>query len=217
MCGRFTANVKKKELEEEWNLAVPSEFRPRYNIAPSQLHPVIIGNNAPVFNMYTWGLVPEWIQDLSKTKPLINTRIESLVDEKVSLHSPCLIPATSWFEWLPDKARQPFLIKPTKLKLFALAGICHKRMFSNNIEQRTFSIVTTEAERSIAGIHRRMPLIIGKKAQNNWLQLLQGDSMKDFVDSASNLKYEFYPVSSLVNKPTNDVKEVLKEFRETLF
>lgn len=217
MCGRFTANVKKKELEEEWNLAVPSEFRPRYNIAPSQLHPVIIGNTASVINMYTWGLVPEWIQDLSKVKPLINTRIESLIDGKVSLHTPCLIPATSWFEWMPDKARQPFLIKPTEHKLFTFAGICHTRILPKNQEQRTFSIVTTEAEKSIADIHHRMPLIIGKEAQSKWLQNLQGHSMKDFVDSASNLKYEFYPVSSLVNKPANDVEDVLKEFRETLF
>jgi putative SOS response-associated peptidase YedK len=217
MCGRFTANVKKKELEEEWNLAVPSEFRPRYNIAPSQLHPVIVGKNAPVFNMYTWGLVPEWIQDLSKTKPLINTRIESLIDGKVSLHTPCLIPATSWFEWMPDKARQPFLIKPTELKLFAFAGICHKRLLSSNIEQRTFSIVTTEAAKSVADIHHRMPLIIEKEAQDKWLQLMQGHSMKDFVDTALKMKFEFYPVSSLVNKPVNDVEEVFVEFRETLF
>jgi putative SOS response-associated peptidase YedK len=62
-----------------------------------------------------------------------------------------------------------------------------------------------------------MPLIIEKEAQDKWLQLMQGHSMKDFVDTALKMKFEFYPVSSLVNKPVNDVEEVFVEFRETLF
>lgn len=217
MCGRFTANVKKKELEEEWNLAVPDEFKPRYNIAPSQLHPIIVGENTPVFKMFQWGLVPVWIKKENGAKPMINTRIESLEGGNMLLHSPCLIPATSWFEWLPDKTRQPFLIKPAELNLFSFAGICHSRTLPNGTEHNTFSIVTTKAAKLISHIHKRMPLIIGKDLETEWLKLKPGQEIKTFTENACGFKYEFYPVSSLVNKTENDTEEVLKEFRETLF
>lgn len=217
MCGRFTANVKKKELEEEWNLAVPVEFKPRYNIAPSQLHPIIAGENAPGFNMFQWGLVPEWTKKEDGAKPLINTRIESIESGKISLHTPCLIPATSWFEWMQDKARQPFLLRPADLKLFAFAGICHSHKLPDGTKHNSFSIVTTEAAKVISHIHKRMPLIIGKDVESEWLKLKPGQAINTFKENASGFKYEFYPVSSLVNKPVNDSEDVLKEFRETLF
>jgi len=234
MCGRFTANVKKKELEEEWNLAVPSDFRPRYNIAPSQLHPIIYGENNPEFEMFQWGLIAKWISmggserppfetgisappDTQNRKPLVNTRIESLIKGKMQLHTPCLIPATSWFEWLPYKERRPFALLPTDRKLFAFAGICHSRKLADDTFLKTFSIVTTKAADSIAKIHHRMPLVLNKELEAEWLNLKQGRDLNNFIENAEKTAYKYYPISRLVNKVSNDTEEVIKEFRETLF
>jgi putative SOS response-associated peptidase YedK len=45
MCGRFSASFQYRDIEVLWNLRGDStDFAPRYNIAPSQEVPVIVGN-----------------------------------------------------------------------------------------------------------------------------------------------------------------------------
>mgnify|MGYP002685373903 CR=1 FL=1 len=41
MCGRFALVVSRDELEKIFGLRMDEEFNPRYNIAPSQIVPVI--------------------------------------------------------------------------------------------------------------------------------------------------------------------------------
>ena len=73
MCGRFTF-INIDNVVKRFGLAPQQlELWPRYNIAPSQLIPVII--NIKGYNhlyMFRWGMVPYWAKDESIGFKLIN-------------------------------------------------------------------------------------------------------------------------------------------------
>lgn len=218
MCGRFTANVKKKDLEEEWNLAVPPEFRPRYNIAPSQVAGVITNKQPSDLSLFRWGLIPSWAKDPVIGNKMINARVETLHEKpsfrKLVQTARCLIPATSWFEWMQDKSRQPFAIKLKNAKLFALAGLWDTWIDANGQKVNTFTIITTEAAENIRHIHERMPLVVPKEQQHDWLT--NNADAAAIATKTGQLEFDFYPVSSRVNNPKNNDESLLDEFRETL-
>lgn len=218
MCGRFTANVKKKDLEEEWSLAVPPEFRPRYNIAPSQVVGVITNADPGSLSLLQWGLIPSWAKDPAIGNKMINARVESLHEKpsfrKLVKSARCLIPATSWFEWMQDKNRQPFVFRPKDVPLFALAGLWDTWSNENGINVNTFTIITTNSAHDISHIHERMPLVVPKELQQDWLSGKAEPAV--IAEKSGQLQFDFYPVSSRVNNPKNEDEKILEEFRETL-
>jgi len=218
MCGRFTANVKKKDLEEEWNLAVPPEFRPRYNIAPSQVVGVITNTEPGSLSLFRWGLIPSWAKDPAIGSKMINARVETLTEKpsfrKLVQTARCLVPATSWFEWMQAQSRQPFAIKPKNTKLFAMAGLWDTWIDADGQKVSTFTVITTEAAQNIRHIHDRMPLVVPKELQHDWLT--NNTDAATIAVKSGQLEFDFYPVSSLVNNPKNDDERLLDEFRETL-
>jgi len=218
MCGRFTANVKKKDLEEEWNLAVPPEFRPRYNIAPSQVVGVITNTEPGSLSLFRWGLIPSWAKDPAIGNKMINARVETLTEKpsfrKLVQTARCLVPATSWFEWMQAQSRQPFVIKPKNAKLFAMAGLWDTWIDAAGKQVNTFTVITTEAAQNIRHIHERMPLVVPKELQQDWLS--NHTDAAAIAVQAGQLEFDFYPVSSQVNNPKNDDERLLDEFRETL-
>lgn len=59
MCGRFTLTVDPAEIADTFgNFSFPSQFAPRFNIAPTQ--PVLaIPNDAKnQADFFLWGLIP---------------------------------------------------------------------------------------------------------------------------------------------------------------
>src|SRR5215467_16203745 len=96
MCGRFGASYR--DIKAVWNLYGDFSFKKRYNIAPSQVVPVIIRNEGHnEAKVMKWGLVPSWAPDLSMGQRMINARSETLL-EKPSFKDAlkkrrCLIPA----------------------------------------------------------------------------------------------------------------------------
>ena len=62
MCGRFTLTVDPSQLQEAFgDFTFPTQFAPRFNIAPSQ--PVLaIPNDAKnKADFFSWGLIPSWV------------------------------------------------------------------------------------------------------------------------------------------------------------
>ena len=217
MCGRFTANVKKKEIEDEWNLSVPPEFRPRYNIAPTQTVGIITNCNPRVLSMFNWGLI--YLRNKTSKAIIINAKAETLHEKpmfkNLILSSRCLIPATSWFEWMQNKSKQPYVIRLKNKNLFAMAGIWDTFIDSKGNETKTFAIITTQANKNIKHIHERMPLLVPKKLQKDWLS--NNIEVNLIEKETINFNFDYYTVSSIVNNPKNDSESVLTEFRETLF
>jgi putative SOS response-associated peptidase YedK len=105
MCGRYRLSRRKQVVEECFD-AVPGDedWSPRYNIAPTQLVPVIRQNpKEPVreLSLLRWGLIPSWAKDLSVAAKMINARSETAATKPAfrdALKSRrCLIPADGFW------------------------------------------------------------------------------------------------------------------------
>ncbi len=67
------------------------------------------------------------------------------------------------------------------------------------------AIVTKQAEESIKHIHHRMPLILDKNDESAWL------AGKDHIASNASMNIKFHPVSKMVNSPSNNSDNCIKE------
>jgi hypothetical protein len=107
MCGRYRLSRRKQILEEhfaaDWNEA---DWSPRYNIAPTQLVPVVRQEPKSAsreISLIRWGLVPSWAKDPSKAAAMINARAETVANKPAFGDAlkfrRCLIPADGFYEW----------------------------------------------------------------------------------------------------------------------
>ena len=78
MCGRFTLSSDPNTLQEAFpGMKVPSEMRPRYNIAPTQPVAAVPNDGRFAVDFFTWGLIPSWAKDPSIGSRMINARSET--------------------------------------------------------------------------------------------------------------------------------------------
>ena len=223
MCGRFTLTVDQDELSERFGcpIIVP-DYRPRYNVAPSQIMPVVVdeqGRNG--LTMMKWGLVPHWSKDALISNKLINARMETAAEKPAFRDSfqrrRCLIPADGYYEWMRlGKTRQPLRIVLKSRELFGFAGLWDIWNDEKGQALWTFTILTTEPVESIRSIHNRMPLIIRREDEEYWLRETKKMTPAEASTFLGRIKpvddLEAYPVSSLVNSIANDDPKILQHF-----
>jgi len=149
MCGRMTLTSSDLgqvlgELQEAlgsvgirpiWaDDAAPSLFRPRYNVAPTQLHPVLrqLRDHANL-SFASWGVLAR-----GTGKPLaVNARAETVSTRPAFKDAfatrRCVVPADGFFEWKvgPD-GRQPLWFHRPDGKLILLAGLFDEDMATGN-------------------------------------------------------------------------------------
>ena len=131
MCGRYTAAKDFGELIKLVGVVMARApfFSPRYNIAPTQLAPVIFHDHGgPAVKLMRWGLIPSWAKDESVDNALINARSETIESRtafrEAFKHRRCLIPADSFFEWQEREGkRQPFRVMLKSGEPFCFAGL----------------------------------------------------------------------------------------------
>ena len=172
MCGRYTLAKPLKGIESHFGpLHINLEYRPSYNIAPSQLSPVVINNSDQrEMTAMKWGLVPSWAKD-EKMK-FINARSET-VHEKPSFKNSlrnkrCLIPADGFIEWHGTE-KQPCYIYLKDQALFGFAGLWSTWKSLEGVSLNTYSILTTAANEKLTPIHARMPIILPSEQYETWL------------------------------------------------
>jgi putative SOS response-associated peptidase YedK len=73
---------------------------------------------------------------------------------------------------------------------------------------RTFAIITTDANKLVADIHDRMPLILGLRDYERWLSddPDPGDLMRPYPSEPMRM----WPISTRVNKPENDDPSIVE-------
>ncbi len=239
MCGRFTLSCDQAELIERFqvdDVFMETALTPRFNIAPSQSVAAIFTLGAEgkrVLTSFQWGLIPFFVKEPAKARPMINARAETLAEKpffKTALtRRRCLIPADGFYEWqtVPgSKKKQPIWIHlkgedKTKAPLFAFAGLYDKNEHILNADgepSKTCTIITTQANETIKPVHDRMPVILGEEGIKLWLN----PSIQDPALLSSVLQplpenvIEMFPVSTRVNSPSYDGKDlILPEPTET--
>jgi putative SOS response-associated peptidase YedK len=217
MCGRFVITSAPEALRKLLGYKEQPNFPPRYNIAPTQPIPVVRREHGERhFALMRWGLIPSWVKDPKQFALLINARIEGVV-EKPSFRAAmkrrrCLIPADGFYEWQKQgKAKQPYFIRAKDSGPFAFAGLWETWTDRDGGEIETAAIVTCAANKSIAPVHDRMPVIVPPENFDAWLDgdkidakqaaALAGPAPEDFLEA--------YEISTRVNSVKNDSAENL--------
>ena len=128
MCGRYTLTADAESLQLAFDLETADGWeQPRYNIAPSQIVPVITDREPRALSFVKWGLVPSWAKDPAIGNRMINARAET-APQKPSFRTAfkrrrCLIPADGYYEWTKrDGGKFPMYIKRADREIFAFAG-----------------------------------------------------------------------------------------------
>lgn len=219
MCGRYTLGRSTKEILQRYAIQqVNFDTDARYNIAPSQMVPAVFEcNGERTMQMLKWGLVPGWVKDLKKHKPLINARAESLA-EKPSFKQAlakrrCIIPADGFFEWTGSAAnRIPMYIRMASGKPFSFAGIWEQWVSSSGEVIRSCAIITVAANELVSSIHDRMPAILCPEDESLWLSTEQRDLSKIVAVLKPFPADQMIasPVSRVVNSPAKDSPECIE-------
>jgi putative SOS response-associated peptidase YedK len=175
MCGRFYLAASAAEIRKAFKLDGGAEPIRRYNIAPTQTTPIVVAEErVRRLEAGRWGLVPPWSRDLSQGGRMINAPGES-IDDTPAFRGPfrtqrCLVPASGYYEWqVRGTRRQPYRIALRSGALFAFAGLWERWMPEGGDPVETFTIITTRANKLVAEVHERMPVIIAPADHQRWL------------------------------------------------
>jgi putative SOS response-associated peptidase YedK len=221
MCGRFTITRRDgNSLAAE--LGVPegsfADYRPRYNIAPTQPHFIvrIKYENREVLPA-TWGLVRSGSKDASMAAKCINARSETIETRPVFRDAfqkrRCVVPADGFFEWTgPKTARQPTWFHCEDGQLLLFAGLYEAWQKEQGVCETTFTILTTAANAVLESYHDRMPVILADRDADDWMdpRAPSPRALKRLLVPAPDDLLIATPVSPEVNNVDNDSPDLLQ-------
>ena len=218
MCGRFTLSSDLDDLQGRFGFkARDLEYRPRYNIAPTQ--PVIVVTLDPKIGarraeLMRWGLVPFWAKDLKIGYRMINAQSETAATKPAFRAAfrkrRCLILADGFYEWRKDgKEKIPTYISQRSKSPFAFAGLWENWVSPEGDHIKSCTILTTTANELIQPIHNRMPVILSQETEPLWLDSKTEDyeNLSPLLLPAPAEELTTIIVSNLVNSARNEGEE----------
>jgi putative SOS response-associated peptidase YedK len=225
MCGRYLLLSPAEAMRRLFGLLGASpNFPARYNVAPTDMMPVVRLNAAREreLALLRWGLVPGWADSLSVGSRMINARSETVATKGAFRDSfkqrRCLVPADGYYEWkVVDGQRQPYLIRPPADMLMVLAGIWEVWTRPQAVETgsprdvgpagqviETYSIVTGPALPSVANTHDRMPIVLEPEGFETWLDPNAAHEELDRLMAPDHVDLTVTAVGPSVNSVKND-------------
>ncbi|HZS65132.1 MAG TPA: SOS response-associated peptidase [Xanthobacteraceae bacterium] len=222
MCGRYTLISAPEAIRALFRYREQPNFPPRYNVAPTQPIAIVrLAARERQFALVRWGLLPSWIKDPRAFSLLINARGESVQDKPAfraaMRRRRCLIPADGFYEWKrAGMSKQPYYIHRSDGSPLAFAGLWETWTGPNGEELETAAIVTTAANRQLAALHGRMPVILEPDAFDLWLDCDRVDAKtaSALIAPAPDGSLEMYPVSTAVNRVANDAPPLIDPIAE---
>lgn len=218
MCVRYSLAKNKKDLEDRFAAEMLDPFHPRYNIAPTQLVPVITSDSPKGFSCFYWGVTPAFAKNKPVSQKLVNVKAETVAEKASHMNAfkkkRCLVPADGFYAWkkVGKKTEIPYRFIKHKEELFAFAGIWDEYETEDGQLEHTFLILTTLPNQSVAEIQDRMPVILDKANEARWLDKTATESdllsmLKPYPDD----KMMAYPVSPMINHVANDSPYVIRK------
>jgi len=213
----MTIATEQEVLEARFHAKAAEPIEKHYNACPNHDNyklPVITLEDAEHITMRYWGILPVWWK--RDGRGLINVKYETLRDKK-TFHKDlaerrCLVLADGFYEWKGEKGHKtPYYIRLKSGEPFAFAGLYEE----NKIEGKpagTFAIITTEPNAFMQPIHNRMPVILQKDVEAEWLNpdIEPEQALTLLAHDIPAEAREAYAVSNKVNRPMYDQPELLK-------
>lgn len=210
MCGAYgflgTSGFQRSINLRIWfDLQNDPRFKDSFNIRPTMNGLIITRHSPNTGEIKPFGIKAPW----DSKHILINAQAESVSEKRTFKNmyreSRCLIPASFYFEWQRvGEHKQPYCFKIKGADVFSFAGIYN---------DDGFVILTTAPNRIAEPVHHRMPLILHRENEVEWLN---SDSDIDLLERLL-VPYDgemiAYPVSTLVNSAKNQGEEVIREYK----
>jgi putative SOS response-associated peptidase YedK len=219
MCGRYTlAAPDPAAIRSRFGISESVEVRQRFNIAPGDdvLAVTTDREGTPRGELLRWGLVPSWAKTPDTGMKMINARLETVAERPAYRRAferfRCLIVADGFYEWqpVPGAPKQPFHIARDDRAPFAFAGLWSIWYAPDDSKLRTCTILTTAANRAIAGLHDRMPVILDPGTEALWLDTsTPSGQLSEILHGLPASQTAVTPVCSAVNDARYDGPECL--------
>jgi putative SOS response-associated peptidase YedK len=197
--------------------------------------PVIIDKSKTI-HLYSWGLIPNWVKTpveaVTISNRTINARAETMFEKaafkEAARERRCLVLVDGFFEHHHKNGKAfPYYIALQNDEPIVMAGLWDEWTDkASGVVRRTYTVVTTNANPLMARIHNnpkasegpRMPLILPKAAEHNWLTPIHEQADQDFIESLvqpfPEAELTVFTVRRLTGKESiGNVPEVLKPFR----
>lgn len=216
MCGRFTIAAGAEFIGQYFEIetGIP-DITPTWNATPSSDLPVVhaqLGQRQ--CQLMHWGLIPSWLKAPDSKFKMINAKAETL-EEKPSYRTAfksrrCLIPISGFYEWQQQKdGKQPWYMTHENEELMAFAGLWEVWKGERIIQ--SFTIITKDANETMAKIHHRMPVILPATSFDQWLDPDNKDtqSLSTLMLNAS-VTLKLQRVGKAVNNPRHNTSELIQ-------
>ncbi len=218
MGDRYTITVEASTLAARYALEPPERYQPRYNAAPTQILPVITQGSGG-FSFFYWGQIPEWSNNKSISSKLILAEAEKVAQKPTGKQAlserRCLIPADGYYDWkqVSKKGRIPYRVIWRDGKVFSMAGIWEEFEDEEGQTVHTFRILTTAATNNLSDLDSRMPLIIPKSSEADWLSSNESlESIEKLLVPFKSDEFHMYTVSPRMSDEKNDQPSLIKPF-----
>jgi putative SOS response-associated peptidase YedK len=222
MCGAYGFSVKNaKEVYDRFAIQnTLFDLKPRWNVRPGQMNPVVTAHSPNQILRMFWGLIPHFAPEENYKYKTINAKAETVAQlptfREPFRHKRCLVPATGFYE--PDKINKdkpPFIWHYFKLKdqpLFGFAGL-----YDIWIDKQTgkeiysYTIITTTPNAVVGKYHDRMPVILQKDDEETWLSpdIAEPEPLLSLLKPYSPDKMEEWQVGDAARNPRNDYPELI--------
>jgi putative SOS response-associated peptidase YedK len=154
-----------------------------------------------------WGLIPHYADPEDFDRLLINARAETVAEaaafrDAFQSHR-CLVVADGFYEWRQEETgRKPVWITRPSREPFAFAGLWAEARRADGSSVHSCAIVTCAPGEVVAPIHDRMPVILEREAEAEWLQPKAGpDQLAALLVPADDLTV------TEVSDAVNDVRQ----------
>ncbi len=220
MCGRYNLEIY-EDFYDRYEIENRLDLKSSFNIAPSQIQPVVLQHSPNHVELMPWGLIPFWEDKKPKQKYLINMRDDTIISKgwahKYLQFQRCLIPASGFYEWKKTSdGKIPYQFKVKGKKYITFAGMYSETENSEGKKERRYTIITTTPNSLMAPIHDRMPVILDEEGEKFWINPdnVEIDQLKEYIKPFKANLMERFPISTAVNSPMNNSKDIIKPIPE---
>jgi len=218
MCGRYASHLPAAAIARLFRSSGPlPDIAPSWNVAPTQSAPVVRRHpetGERRLDLLSWGFLPHWTKDTKAARRPINARAETIATSPMwrdaFARRRCLVVANAFYEWAAAPGgKQPYAVARQDGQPMALAGLWDGWRGPDGEVARSFAVIVTEANASMALIQDRMPVIVEPAGWPVWLGEAEGDPAA-LLRPAAEGAVRVWPVGRAVNSPRNNGPELLR-------
>jgi putative SOS response-associated peptidase YedK len=195
------------------------DFRENWNAPPTSHLPVVrFKNGRLLLEEMRWGLIPAWSKD-GQVGSTFNARAETL-REKPTFRDPwrkgqrCLIVIGGFYEWR-KRDKQAHAVMMADQGLMAIAGLWEEWVSPDGEIISTCTVITTEANKVMAEVHDRMPVILDKADWPKWVGEVAAteDELYALLKPAPIDRVKIWPVDNRVGNVRINEPRLIEEIK----